>query len=103
MALPFEWPSNNITGFVDFVNYVNHEMTSGFLGIAWLVAIFMVAFLSTSRYSVDRALGFSSFITMVSAIFLRTLGMINNTVLFITVVAMVGSILFLWKSRSEEA
>lgn len=99
----FPYPSNNITGIVDFINYVNNQMTQGFLGAAWLVIIFAVAYFSTARYTSSKALGFASFLTMISAIFLRFLQLINDTVLFITIVAFIAIFILLIKEDSQVA
>lgn len=91
----FSYPNNNITGVVDFIKYVNNEFTGGFLGVAWLVIIFGVGFLSTSRYGSTKAMGFAAFLTMVSAILLRFMQMINDVVLFVTVTGFIGILILL--------
>jgi len=104
MASPFEYPSN-ITGLVDFFNYVNTLTTigeTGFLGVAILVVIGLVAFLSTKHYSFERAFGFSGFLLVISAIFLRFLNLINDWILAFSIFLFVGALITLIRERSVE-
>ncbi len=100
MAINYSYP-NNITGFMDFLNYTNN-MTSGFLGIGILIIVFFVSFLSTKSYTYERAFAFASFLTMISALLLRFIGFIDNSVFSISVIILVIAIFFLWKERSAE-
>ncbi len=105
MAVPFDYPSNNITGIVAFLQYVNTLTEiggTGFLGAGMLIIIGFVAFLATKAYSFDRALGFSAFLTLISAVFLRFLNLINDVVLFLVIVLFVGSVILLIRERNVE-
>jgi len=101
MAINFTYPSENMSGFIDFINYTN-SMTDGFLGAGFLLIIFFVSFLSTKVYTYERAFGFASFLTMIAAMLLRFIGLINNTILSLSVAVLVVAIIFLWKERSVE-
>ena len=91
----------NITGIVGFIRYTD-SLTGGWLGAAMLIIIGMVSFLSTKGYSSDRAFGFSGFLVLVSALFLRFLNLINDYVFFIAIIFFVVSLIFLLKERSGE-
>ena len=97
----FPYPPENMTGIMDFLTYTN-SLTNGFLGAGFLIIIFMVSFLSTKTFSYERAFGFSSFLTMISAILLRFLNLINDWILALTVILLVFSIILLTKERSVE-
>jgi len=91
-----DYPGNNMTSIVDLIDYVNNITGGiGLFGIGMLIIIFFVSFLSTKAYTFSRAFGFASFLTMISGIFLRFLGLINDAVFFITVVLFVISLIFL--------
>jgi len=108
MAVPFAYPDNNITGVVSFLQYVNDLTASptvgdtGFLGVIMLIIIGFVAFLSTKAYSFDRAFGFAGFITLITAIFLRFLNLINDIIFFFVIVMFLGSVVLLLRERNVE-
>jgi len=97
----FPYPPENMTGIMDFIDYTN-SMTGGFLGAGFLIIIFFVSFLSTKSYSYERAFAFASFLSMISAILLRFLNLINDWILALSVISLVLSIIFLMKERSVE-
>lgn len=101
MAVPFDYPDNNITGIVDFLKYTN-TLADGWLGAAILIIVGMVSFLATKSYTSERALGFASFLTLISAIFLRFLDLINDWILAFTIIFFIGSVLFLMRERDVE-
>jgi len=67
-----------------------------------LIIIGFVSFLATKAYSFERALGFSAFLTLVSALFLRFLELINDAILLIVVVIFIGSVILLMRERGVE-
>jgi len=105
MAVPFPYPDNNITGIVTFLQHVNSMTVVGgtsFLGVGILIIIGFVSFLSTKAYSSDKALGFAGFLTLISAILLRFMELINDSVLIITVIIFIASVIFLMRERGIE-
>lgn len=105
MAAPFPYPDNNITGIVSFFRHVNTLTDvggAGFLGIAILIIIGFVAFLSMKNYTTERAFGFAGFLTFIVAILLRFMNMISDSVLFIVIIMFIMSIVFLMKERQSE-
>ncbi len=101
-AVPFNYPPENMTGIVPFFTYVN-TLVDGFLGVAILIIVGFIAFFSTKGYSTDRALGFASFLTMLVALFLRFLSMINDAVLLIMIVIFIAAVIFLMRERNVES
>jgi len=103
MVAPFKYPGNEIVGFVTFLQYINTELTGGMFGPAMLIVIGFVSFLATKAYSTDRALGFSAFLTVISAVLLRFMSLINDNILFMTVVLFIIAMIYLIKERNVEA
>ncbi|MBA7490713.1 hypothetical protein ES702_01256 [subsurface metagenome] len=101
MAAPFDYPNNSIQGIVSFMQYTN-GLVGGLLGPGMLIMIGFVAFFSTKHYSTDRAMGFATFLTLISAIFLRFLELINDAILFLVIVIFIGSLIFLIRERGTE-
>lgn len=103
----FPSPDNNISiGLVGLLQYAN-DMTkgdgeTGIFGIAILIVVAFVTFLSTKGYSYDRALGFTGFLCLIVAILLRFLNLINDAVMIITLVLFVGVIIVLMFERNRE-
>jgi len=102
MTTPFPYPGENILGIVSFMQYVN-VLCKGFLGVGILIIIGFVSFLSTKNYTTDRALSFSTFLTLISAILLRFLELINDSILLIVVVIFILSVIYLIRERNVEA
>jgi len=97
----FPYPPENMTGILGFLEYTN-SLTNGFLGFGFLIIVFLVSFLSAKTYSYDRAFGFASFLTLISAILMRFLKLINDGILALSVILLVFSIILLSKERSSE-
>ena len=97
----FNYPNESMNGIIPLMLYTN-ELVNGFLGVGMLIMIGFVAFFSTKNFSTDRALGFASFLTVISAIFLRYLELINDSILFIVIVIFIGSVIFLIRERGTE-
>lgn len=102
----FSTPDNNMTGLIGLLQYAN-ELTkgdgeTGIFGIAILIVVAFVSFLSTKGYSADRSLGFTGFLCLIVAIFLRFLGLINDMIMVITVVLFIGVLIFLMSERNRE-
>ena len=94
-------PNNNLTGILTFLQYVN-TLVDGFLGIAFLIMVGMVAFLSTKVYTYERALAFSAFLTMICAILLRFVGIVNDYTMAFCIIAFIGATLLLMRERGAE-
>jgi hypothetical protein len=100
MTRPFDYP-DNVTSFMDFLSYTD-TLTSGILGIGFLVIVGIVAFLTTKNYTWERSLGFSTFLVLISAIFLRIIDLINNEVFVVCIILFTLSGLALLRERGAE-
>ena len=101
MPIPFDYPTNAIIGLVPFLQYVN-TLCKGLLGAGLLIIIGFVAFFTTKNYTTDRALGYASFITLISAILLRFIELINDGILLLVIVIFIGSLIYLIRQRNVE-
>jgi hypothetical protein len=98
MAVPFSYPPENMTSILDLFSHAN-TLTDGFLGVGILIAIAIIAFITTKAFSTEKAFGFSGFLSLLVAILLRFMGLINNTVLYITIIAFVGIMIWVYNIR----
>ena len=101
MVAPFTDISENATGIIDLIGYVNY-LTNGMFGVVFLAVIGVVAFISTKSYPADRSFAFASFLVSICAIFLRFMNLINDGVLAFAIVLMVIGIIMLIKERDSE-
>lgn len=84
-----------------FFNSAN-SYTSGWLGVIILLTIGVVSFLGSKLFSYERAFAVSSSFVLVSTIFLRYAGMVNNAVFTFSVIYFAISIIALIRERSVE-
>jgi len=97
----FVGPNNTIVGAINFLTYTN-SLCQGLLGVGMLIIIGFVAFVSTKTYSGDRAFGFAAFLSLISAILLRFLSLINDIILFLVIVIFICAVINLMRERSVE-
>jgi len=65
---------------------VNNQMADGFLGIFFLIAIFVIMLVAMRRSDPASAFASSSFITTLMAVFLVPMGLITTFYLIISIV-----------------
>jgi len=99
--VPFNYPNNSLFGIISFLQDTN-AMCEGLLGVAILIIVGFVAFVSTKSYTFERAFGFAGFLTLIIAVFLRFLSLINDAILFLVVVIFIGSVIALMRERNVE-
>ena len=95
------YPNESIQGMVGFMQYTN-TLVNGWLGPGMLIMIGLVSFLATKNFTTDRAFGFASFITMIAALFLRFMDLINDGILYMVAVIFIASLIFLMRERDTE-
>ncbi len=101
MANPFAYPSANLTSIEQLLPFVN-TLTGGYFGTIILLMIFVITFIAGKSFSTEKALSFSGFITLISAIFLRMLNLINDGVLGFVTIAFVGIVIYMIFQRQQE-
>jgi len=97
--------NSNVTSFLILMREVNILTTIdgiSYLGIGILMMVGFVAFLTTKNYSTERSLGFSTFLSLVTAIFLRVLGFINDWILTVVSICFALALILLWRERGVE-
>jgi len=107
MAVPFEYPPDNMTGIVDMLNHVanlvnTNSTIGGFFGVGILIVIAVVSFMITKTVSSEKAFVFSGFITLISAILLRFMNLISDGIMYVVVILFAGIVVWLWMSRQQE-
>jgi uncharacterized membrane protein len=107
MADIFPSVPDNMTGVFDLVNHAANLINSspvfpGFFGVGILILIAVVSFIISKTFSSEKALTFSGFLTLLSAILLRFMGLISDGVLYTVVIFFTVIVIWLWKTRQEE-
>ena len=90
--------STNVTSFVDFITYGN-TVTAGAMGPAFLLLIFVVAFVAQKQFITEKALVSSAFITTISAYLMFTMGIINETWFIISLPILILAIVIMMISK----
>jgi hypothetical protein len=107
MADIFPTVPDNMTGIVDLIKHAANLVNSspvfpGFFGIGILVLIAIVSFIISKTFSSEKALTFSGFLTLLSAILLRFMNLITDGVLYAVVIFFTIIVIWLWKSRQDD-
>jgi len=105
MAVPFPYPDNNLTSLFSFMQYANELVSvDGFawLGTFILIIVYFVSFLTTKNFSTERALGFSTFLGLITALLLRFLELINDTIFTMSIILFIISVIMLMRERNVE-
>lgn len=86
----------NSTGFLDFVQGVNSELTNNTYGIIILVVVSVIAFISFMTYNPNPrpALIGASFIAFIMSMGLKIVGLVPDLTIFITLGLLALSIAF---------
>ena len=90
----FVAPLNNRT-VADLMVTAN-SYSSGWFGYGILLSIFFIAFFSLKNFFPDRAFAAASFLTTISAIFLRIMNVIGDQEVYIAILAGIGGIIWLY-------
>jgi hypothetical protein len=101
MPAPYNLP-NNVTDVVTFGDYIN-QVTDYWFGISILLAVGIIFFTILSiRYSTRMSVVGTGIVTSLMAILWRFAGMINDFVMFTTlIICGIGAILFLYFTRED--
>ena len=101
MSVPFPYPPENMTSVFDLMSHAN-TLTDGFLGTGILIVVAVISFIATKMFSTDKALGFAGFLSLMVAILLRFMNLINDMVLYITIVLVAGVFIWIYSMREQE-
>ena len=92
MATPLPNATSHVT-MPDFLNWANLA-TGNYFGILFLILIFAVTFFALKRFTTGRALMASSFVTLISSIILRAMGLVPAWILIIFAILFTGSTMY---------
>jgi hypothetical protein len=101
MSQPFPYPGENMTSVFSLFSYAN-ALTDNFLGVGILITIAIISIIVTKGFSSDKAFGFAGFLCIIVAILLRFMSLINDAVLYITIIAFVGIVIWINSMREQE-
>ncbi len=73
--MPIPFPMPNVTQPVELFQYVQNDLVGGIFGVAILISIFVITFLSV-RSDETRALPAALFLTTISSLLLSILGLV---------------------------
>ena len=102
MALPFAYPSGNVTSITNLLPYLN-SVTTGYFGVGILLCVFLITFVTGKSFSAEKALSFSGFLTMIVAVLLRMMSLITDGVLTFVVIMFCAITLWMWMQRQQES
>lgn len=101
MAFPL--PTDLVNGTIGLIGGIAswaYIVTNGWFWVALLATFWVVLFISTSRYSTDRAFGFASVSGMLGSFFLVTLNLMSWWVASIFIILGILGIVWM-KVRSD--
>lgn len=96
----YAYPTNmtNVTGILSYISTV----TNGWFGTMIAFAIFCVTFFALKIYSTSRAFAGASFITLITIIFFRVLGLVGDLVLVSGILLMILAVVWLIAGDSKD-
>jgi fucose permease len=82
----------NATNYMEIIEGVN-QVSGGYYATFFLVALFLITFISLRRYDAKDVFLVSSFITCIVAILFKFANLVGWPVLSICIIAVVGSLI----------
>ncbi len=91
---------SNATSLLGFVQGVNNELMFGWLGTMVLIGISIIAFMAfmASTNDSSKAMVATTFLAFGFAVMLRSMSLIPNLVLYITLIMTAGTLALIWKA-----
>lgn len=91
--------NENTTGLLSFVQGVNTELVSGFLGVLILIGLGVVLIMSFhySTQDTKKSIAATTFILLTIALLFRAINLIENKPLFLIVIACAIAMAFTWR------
>jgi len=87
--------ATNVTNFQDLMVY-NNGVTDGLYGLFLLAGVFLICFAATGQYRKEVSFAFASFIALITAVFLSTMGVVGGHIVVICAVLAAGAGLYLF-------
>lgn len=104
IGLIFPDPTNNTITFLDKLYYINSLTDVGFGGVLGLCLILVVGFglfFMLKSFKFEYAFATAAFITAIFTVFFRILDLVNDTILYSTIIIFVISYILLRKISSQ--
>lgn len=84
--MAYDLPTNETSaGILNLFEYVN-KVSDGMFFVLVMFAIFVIVFISLKDYTSSRAFTGAAFLNMILAIMMRTLGLIDNIWMYLSIV-----------------
>lgn len=93
----------NVSGNVLIgVTQTANAESDGILGFGLLIAVYLIIlFPSVPRFGIKSAFATSAFVGFIVALLFRLMSLVNDTVLFGSIVVLVLAVLIIWFSRDS--
>lgn len=85
----------NSTSPAEWLTVLNNNV-NGFLGLGLIIMIFIVILVALIRFSFGQALATAGFITTVLSLFLLSMGLISQGVIYILILLTIVGVFFLY-------
>lgn len=92
--LPTNASYANVTGMRSLFGYVQ-KVSDNYFFLMILFALFIIVFVSLKNYSNSKAFASASFLCMILSIMLRALGFISSTWMYLCIILVAGSVVWL--------
>ena len=83
---------------VKTTQFVN-EASDGWFGLMLVIALYIIMFVVMIRWGVKVSLGTTSFVGFVLVLMLRLLELVNDTIMYLSIIIVIISIMALWFTR----
>lgn len=93
--------NSTLTSMLNKVNSFTDVGQGGIMGIFILLVVFAPLFLMLRSYGNERAFGVAGLITGCMAVFIRILGLISDSVFYISIILAVVGVIFLIKEAAN--
>ena len=94
--------TENLTQGEDIVikttQFVN-EASDGSFGIMLVLSIYIIMFVVMIRFGVKTSLGTTSFVGFLLVLMLRLMEIVNDTIMYLSIIVVVISVMALWFTR----
>lgn len=101
----FPTPNGTAVGFINQLKYINSltdvGSNGGILGLFILIVVGGSIFLMMKSFKTESAFVVATLLTSILALYLRTLQLVGDAVLYITIILFIGGILYMLREASN--
>lgn len=88
--------SSNVTNYVQMLEYAN-RVSEGWFGVGIILSFFIIIFVASMAYGAKRAFVSSAFLTIILALLLRIMNVINNYIFIFASVVFFIAMILMWQ------